>query len=76
MYIKIIVHWRWKDEGEKAYLCFGRNEHNNGEIMEYTQEPHIHTEWDARFTEISYVEKQEGEPQKFYIKQRSDLDLK
>lgn len=44
--------------------------------MEYTQEPHIHTEWDARFTEISYVEKQEGEPQKFYIKQRSDLGLK
>ena len=45
-------------------------------LWEYTQEPHIHTEWDARFTEISYVEKQEGEPQKFYIKQRSDLDLK
>ena len=26
-------------------------------LWEYTQEPHIHTEWDARFTEISYLEK-------------------
>ncbi|MEG7966375.1 DoxX-like family protein [Bacillus cereus group sp. Sample30] len=37
-------------------------------LWEYTQEPRIHTEWDARFTEISYVEKQEGEPQKFLYK--------
>ncbi|EEM42286.1 hypothetical protein bthur0004_16910 [Bacillus thuringiensis serovar sotto str. T04001] len=32
-------------------------------LWEYTQEPDIHTEWDARFTEISYLEKKEGEPQ-------------
>ena len=37
-------------------------------LWEYTQEPHIHTEWDARFTEISYLEKKEGEPQKFLYK--------
>ncbi|ENJ6134532.1 DoxX-like family protein [Bacillus cereus] len=37
-------------------------------LWEYTQAPHIHTEWDARFTEISYLEKQEGEPQKFLYK--------
>lgn len=37
-------------------------------LWEYTQAPHVHTEWDARFTEISYVEKQEGEPQKFLYK--------
>lgn len=37
-------------------------------LWEYTQEPHIHTEWDVRFTEISYLEKKEGEPQKFLYK--------
>ncbi|WP_411470058.1 DoxX-like family protein [Bacillus thuringiensis] len=37
-------------------------------LWEYTQAPHVHTEWDARFTEISYLEKQEGEPQKFLYK--------
>ncbi len=39
-----------------------------GKLWEYTQEPDIHTEWDARFTEISYLEKKEGEPQKFLYK--------
>ncbi|WP_373604881.1 hypothetical protein [Bacillus cereus] len=34
-------------------------------LWKYTQEPDIHTEWDARFTEISYLEKKEGEPQQF-----------
>ncbi|MFB6728787.1 hypothetical protein ACMZ5A_12610 [Bacillus mobilis] len=34
-------------------------------LWEYTQEPNIHTEWDARFTEILYLEKKEGETQKF-----------
>ncbi|MGG5736200.1 MULTISPECIES: DoxX-like family protein [Bacillus cereus group] len=37
-------------------------------LWEYTQEPDLHTEWDARFTEISYLEKKEGEPQKFLYK--------
>ncbi|AIK31315.1 MULTISPECIES: DoxX-like family protein [Bacillus cereus group] len=44
-------------------------------LWEYTQEPHIHTEWDARFTEISYVEKQEGEPQKFLYKTKIGFGL-
>lgn len=75
MYIKIIVYWRWKNEGEKAYLCFGRMNTTMEKLWEYTQEPHIHTEWDARFTEISYVEKQEGEPQKFLYKTKIGFGL-
>ncbi|MFD3450220.1 DoxX-like family protein [Microbacteriaceae bacterium 4G12] len=38
------------------------------ELWKYTQDPKIHTEWDARFTEISYLEKKEGEPQRFLYK--------
>ncbi|PFR81593.1 hypothetical protein CN936_09735 [Bacillus cereus] len=41
----------------------------------YTQEPDIHTEWDARFTEISYLEKKEGEPQKFLYKTKIGFGL-
>ncbi|GAB6597665.1 hypothetical protein C2L96_17940 [Bacillus cereus] len=44
-------------------------------LWKYTQEPHIHTEWDARFTEISYVEKKEGEPQKFSYKTKIGFGL-
>ncbi|MGK8833038.1 DoxX-like family protein [Bacillus paranthracis] len=44
-------------------------------LWEYRQEPHIHTEWDARFTEISYVEKKEGEPQKFLYKTKIGFGL-
>ncbi|HFK1455891.1 TPA: DoxX-like family protein [Bacillus cereus] len=44
-------------------------------LWEYTQEPHIHTEWDARFTEISYLKKQEGEPQKFLYKTKIGFGL-
>lgn len=44
-------------------------------LWEYTQEPHIHTEWDARFTVISYLEKQEGEPQKFLYKTKIGFGL-
>jgi len=47
-----------------------------GKLWEYTQEPAIHTEWDARFTEISYLEKKEGEPQKFWIDIFPNLFLK
>lgn len=42
----------------------------------YTQEPDIHTEWDARFTEISYLEKKKENRRSFYIKLKLDLDLK
>ncbi|EOP09093.1 MULTISPECIES: DoxX-like family protein [Bacillus] len=44
-------------------------------LWEYTQEPDIHTEWDARFTEISYLEKKEGEPQKFLYKTKIGFGL-
>ncbi|PEK58258.1 DoxX-like family protein [Bacillus wiedmannii] len=44
-------------------------------LWEYTQEPHIHTEWDARFTEISYLEKKEGEPQKLLYKTKIGFGL-
>ena len=57
-----------------AYLCCDKMNTTMEKLWEYTQEPHIHTVWDARFTEISYLEK--GEPQKFCIKQRLDLGLK
>lgn len=46
------------------------------ELWKYTQDPMLHTEWDARFTEISYLEKQDDEPQRFYTKQKSVLGLK
>lgn len=38
------------------------------ELWKYTQDPMLHTEWDARFTEISYLEKQDDEPQRFLYK--------
>ncbi|HGH7179599.1 hypothetical protein DXB51_21820 [Bacillus cereus] len=44
-------------------------------LWEYTQEPDIHTEWDARFTEISYLEKKEGEPQQFLYKTKIGFGL-
>ncbi|MED1509693.1 MULTISPECIES: DoxX-like family protein [Bacillus] len=44
-------------------------------LWEYTQEPDLHTEWDARFTEISYLEKKEGEPQKFLYKTKIGFGL-
>ncbi|MCU5582134.1 DoxX-like family protein [Bacillus toyonensis] len=44
-------------------------------LWEYTQEPDLHTEWDARFTEISNLEKKEGEPQKFLYKTKIGFGL-
>lgn len=44
-------------------------------LWEYTQEPDLHTKWDARFTEISYLEKKEGEPQKFLYKTKIGFGL-
>ncbi|WP_442600278.1 DoxX-like family protein [Neobacillus sp. D3-1R] len=37
-------------------------------LWEYTQNPAIHTEWDVRFTEITYLEKCENKPQQFLYK--------
>lgn len=33
-----------------------------------TQDPNLHTQWDLRFTSISYMPKEEGEPQLFSYK--------
>ncbi|CAG9614104.1 hypothetical protein BACCIP111899_03331 [Bacillus rhizoplanae] len=45
------------------------------ELWKYTQDPKIHTEWDARFTEISYLERKEGEPQRFLYKTKIGFGL-
>jgi uncharacterized membrane protein YphA (DoxX/SURF4 family) len=44
-------------------------------LWKYTQDPNLHTEWDARFTEITYLEKQENEPQRFLYKTKIGLGL-
>ncbi|HYK72807.1 MAG TPA: DoxX-like family protein [Pseudoneobacillus sp.] len=44
-------------------------------LWEYTQNPDIHTEWDVRFTEITYLEKQKNEPQRFLYKTKIGLGL-
>ncbi|EEM11722.1 hypothetical protein bmyco0003_15130 [Bacillus pseudomycoides] len=45
------------------------------ELWKYTQDPMLHTEWDARFTEISYLEKQDDEPQRFLYKTKIGFGL-
>ena len=65
MYIKLIVHRRWENEKETAYLCCDKMNTTMGKLWEYTQEPDIHTEWDARFTEISYLEKKKENHRSF-----------
>lgn len=62
-------------KGKKPIYVSAEMNTTMGKLWEYTQEPHIHTEWDARFTEISYVEKKEGEPQKFLYKTKIGFGL-
>ncbi|MEN1935211.1 DoxX-like family protein [Paenibacillus sp. 102] len=45
------------------------------ELWRYTQDPTLHTEWDARFTEISYLERKEDEPQRFLYKTKIGFGL-
>ncbi|WP_100402256.1 DoxX-like family protein [Bacillus sp. FJAT-42315] len=45
------------------------------ELWKYTQQPELHTEWDVRFTEISYLEKKEDEPQQFLYKTKIGFGL-
>nr|WP_277818483.1 DoxX-like family protein [Bacillus sp. TL12] len=45
------------------------------ELWKYTQDLTLHTEWDARFTEISYLERKEGEPQRFLYKTKMGFGL-
>jgi hypothetical protein len=35
------------------------------ELWEATQKPHLHEQWDLRFSSITYLPKKENEPQKF-----------
>ena len=44
-------------------------------LWTYTQNPDLHTEWDARFTEITYLPKQENEPQPFLYKTKIGFGL-
>lgn len=45
------------------------------EIWEYSQNPNLHTVWDLRFTEISYLERKENEPQRFLYKTKIGFGL-
>ncbi|WJE54365.1 DoxX-like family protein [Bacillus cereus] len=45
------------------------------ELWKYTQDPMLHTEWDARFTEISYLARKEDEPQRFLYKTKIGFGL-
>ncbi|MGF9850822.1 DoxX-like family protein [Bacillus paramobilis] len=62
-------------KGKKPIYVSAEMKTTMEKLWEYTQEPNIHTEWDARFTEISYLEKKEGEPQKFLYKTKIGLGL-
>jgi uncharacterized membrane protein YphA (DoxX/SURF4 family) len=44
-------------------------------LWQYTQDPTLHTEWDVRFTEITYLEKHENEPQRFLYKTKIGFGL-
>ena len=44
-------------------------------IWEATQDPKQHEKWDLRFTSISYLPKEEGEPQRFSYKTKIGFGL-
>lgn len=44
-------------------------------LWKYTQDPALHTEWDVRFSEITYLEKQDNEPQRFLYKTKIGFGL-
>lgn len=41
---------------------------NLEKLWEYTQKPHLHEKWDLRFSSITYLPKEENEPQHFVYK--------
>lgn len=45
------------------------------ELWEHTQNPDLHTQWDVRFTEISYLERKENEPQRFLYRTQIGMGL-
>ncbi|HEY6338810.1 MAG TPA: DoxX-like family protein [Candidatus Sulfotelmatobacter sp.] len=46
------------------------------ELWEKTQDPKLHQRWDLRFSEISYLPRQAGEPQKFLYATRIGAGLR
>ncbi len=76
IYISSIEGW----EGErvkrpKSIYVRAEMETSMEELWKYTQDPMLHTEWDVRFTEISYLERKEGEPQRFLYKTKIGFGL-
>lgn len=45
------------------------------QLWAYTQKPELHTEWDVRFTEITYLPKEEDEPQQFLYRTKIGLGV-
>ncbi|GAB6992204.1 DoxX-like family protein [Paenibacillus pini] len=45
------------------------------ELWEHTQNPDLHTAWDVRFTEISYLEREDEEPQRFLYTTKIGMGL-
>jgi len=46
------------------------------ELWEKTQDPQLHQRWDLRFTQIQYLPRQGGQPQKFLYRTRVGFGLK
>nr|CAE11238.1 YndG protein [Bacillus velezensis FZB42] len=45
-------------------------------LWEYTQNPHLHKEWDLRFSDITYLHRLPDEPQRFLYETRIGFGLK
>lgn len=76
IYISNIEGW----EGEsvkrpKSIYVRAEMETSMEELWKYTQDPMLHAEWDARFTEISYLERKKDEPQRFLYKTKIGFGL-
>lgn len=46
------------------------------ELWEKTQNPQLHQRWDLRFTQIEYLPRKGGEPQRFLYRTRIGFGLK
>ncbi|MCI4126449.1 DoxX-like family protein [Bacillus haynesii] len=45
-------------------------------LWRYTQDPTLHRQWDLRFTDITYLKRRAGEPQRFLYETRIGCGLK
>ncbi|MDI5787815.1 hypothetical protein PO124_03095 [Bacillus licheniformis] len=45
-------------------------------LWRYTQDPTLHRQWDLRFTDITYLKRRPGEPQRFLYETRIGFGLK